>query len=111
MLAIVDLVVSGCLSDATESKVESVSHCLAHPPVATKELHGALHPPNERRERNRERAREEQDLHGEHHHHVVNKFGADPLASSGHGRMQLCFQVVRSLVSSTGLCCKNSTSE
>ena len=34
MLAMVVLVVSGCLPGATESSAEAASHGLAHPPVA-----------------------------------------------------------------------------
>ena len=34
VLAMVVLVVSGCLASATESKTEAASHGLAHPPVA-----------------------------------------------------------------------------
>jgi len=107
ILAMVVLVVSGCLAGAPESIAESALDGLAHPPDAgclqnhsteTKGLHGGAHQPPVRGVSEREREREAKELHGEHHPPVAIKFCAEPLVSSRHGRMQLCFQVVGALL-------------
>ena len=46
----------------------------------------------------RETVRETKELHCENHPPVAIKFGAEPLVTSRHGRMQLCFQVEGALI-------------